>query len=114
MATFVLLHGSGQNARCWARVGALLKKRGHAVVAPDLPKRAPDWGAMIPAFAAGIGTLVMLIVIAGLGFGGPAALSHWVWTSVLRAGGWIPLRGLARRPGGRLTNASLVRAPQVP
>jgi pimeloyl-ACP methyl ester carboxylesterase len=43
MAAFVLLHGSGQNARCWARVGDLLKARGHVVVAPDLPKQAPDW-----------------------------------------------------------------------
>jgi len=44
MAEFVLIHGSGQNARCWMRVGALLTARGHDVTAPDLPKRAPDWG----------------------------------------------------------------------
>ena len=44
MAAFVLLHGSGQNAGCWARVGSLLKARGHVVAAPDLPKQAPDWG----------------------------------------------------------------------
>jgi pimeloyl-ACP methyl ester carboxylesterase len=44
MAAFVLIHGSGQNAGCWARVGALLKARGHAVAAPELPKHAPDWG----------------------------------------------------------------------
>jgi pimeloyl-ACP methyl ester carboxylesterase len=44
MAAFVLLHGSGQNAGCWARVGTLLKARGHVVVTPDLPKQALDWG----------------------------------------------------------------------
>lgn len=44
MASFVLIHGSGQNADGWARVGGLLKTRGHAVAAPDLPKRAPEWG----------------------------------------------------------------------
>jgi pimeloyl-ACP methyl ester carboxylesterase len=43
MADFVLLHGSGQNASCWSRVGSLLTARGHAVAAPDLPKHAPDW-----------------------------------------------------------------------
>jgi len=43
MAAFVLVHGSGQNAGCWARVGGLLKARGHGVAAPDLPKQAPDW-----------------------------------------------------------------------
>jgi pimeloyl-ACP methyl ester carboxylesterase len=44
MSTFVLLHGSGQNAACWERVGGLLSARGHVVATPDLPKQAPDWG----------------------------------------------------------------------
>jgi pimeloyl-ACP methyl ester carboxylesterase len=44
MAEFVLIHGSGQNARCWTRVGALLTAAGHDVVAPDLRKHAPEWG----------------------------------------------------------------------
>lgn len=44
MASFVLVHGSGQHAGCWSRVGDLLKARGHAVAAPDLPKKAPSWG----------------------------------------------------------------------
>ena len=43
MATFVLIHGSGENARCWEHVGGLLAARGHGVVAPDLPKVAPEW-----------------------------------------------------------------------
>ena len=43
MAAFLLLHGSGQNARCWDRVSGALEERGHEVVAPDLPKRAPEW-----------------------------------------------------------------------
>jgi pimeloyl-ACP methyl ester carboxylesterase len=42
-AAFVLIHGSGQSAGCWARVGSLLKARGHVVAAPDLPKQAPTW-----------------------------------------------------------------------
>jgi pimeloyl-ACP methyl ester carboxylesterase len=44
MAPFVLLHGSGQHAGCWERVGGLLEARGHVVAAPDLPKQVPDWG----------------------------------------------------------------------
>jgi pimeloyl-ACP methyl ester carboxylesterase len=44
MASFVLIHGSGQNADGWKRVGSLLSARGHSVAAPDLPKQQPDWG----------------------------------------------------------------------
>jgi len=44
MSDFVLIHGSGQNAGCWERVGGLLTAHGHEVTAPDLPKQAPDWG----------------------------------------------------------------------
>lgn len=43
MAAFVLVHGSGQNAGCWERVGDLLTTWGHVVAAPDLPKQAPSW-----------------------------------------------------------------------
>lgn len=42
MAEFVLVHGSGQNADSWSRVGRLLTARGHVVAAPDLPKQASD------------------------------------------------------------------------
>lgn len=44
MAAFVLVHGSTQNGECWAPVGGLLKRRGHAVATPELPKHEPDWG----------------------------------------------------------------------
>jgi len=43
MAAFLLLHGSGQNARCWDRVRRALEERGDRVIAPELPKHAPDW-----------------------------------------------------------------------
>jgi pimeloyl-ACP methyl ester carboxylesterase len=43
VTSFVFVHGSGQNASCWARLGAVLQDRGHAVSAPDLPKHARDW-----------------------------------------------------------------------
>jgi pimeloyl-ACP methyl ester carboxylesterase len=37
MATFVLIHGAGDVGWYWHLVGAELRKRGHDVVAPDLP-----------------------------------------------------------------------------
>ena len=43
MAAFVLIHGSGENAACWERVGRALEARGHEVAAPDLPKQQPAW-----------------------------------------------------------------------
>lgn len=64
MTAFVLVHGSGQNAGCWARVGGQLKARGHAVAAPDLPKQAPDWrfedyAAEIARAVSGLDTVVV-------------------------------------------------------
>lgn len=43
MTRFVLVHGSGQNATCWDRVAGVLRGRGYAVAAPDLPKEAAGW-----------------------------------------------------------------------
>ncbi len=43
MASFVLVHGSGQNAGCWAQLGGALAARGHVVAAPELPKNEPGW-----------------------------------------------------------------------
>jgi pimeloyl-ACP methyl ester carboxylesterase len=43
VAAFVLVHGSAQNASSWERVAEHLRARGHAVTAPDLPKKRPEW-----------------------------------------------------------------------
>lgn len=37
MATYVLIHGAGSDGWYWHLVAALLRDRGHVVVAPDLP-----------------------------------------------------------------------------
>ena len=56
MAGFLLLHGSGQSARCWERVQRPLEEKGHRVVAPELPKHMPDWS--LSDFATHIAALV--------------------------------------------------------
>jgi pimeloyl-ACP methyl ester carboxylesterase len=42
--SFLLLHGSAQNARGWDRLRSALEAGGHDVVCPELPKSAPTWG----------------------------------------------------------------------
>lgn len=37
MATYVLIHGSGDSSWYWHLLAAELRERGHDVVAPDLP-----------------------------------------------------------------------------
>ena len=37
MTTFALVHGAWHGAWCWEGLGPQLERRGHAVVAPDLP-----------------------------------------------------------------------------
>jgi len=42
MATFVLIHGSFQNASFWCHVVNGLERRGHRAVTPDLPSHGSD------------------------------------------------------------------------
>ena len=70
MASFVLIHGSGQNAGCWKRVGDLLTARGHSVAAPDLPKKAPDWGLARYAAEIALSVVDPHTVIVGHSFSG--------------------------------------------
>ena len=42
MSCFVLIHGGWHGAWCWVRVAALLERRGHRVIAPDLPAHGAD------------------------------------------------------------------------
>lgn len=43
MAGFTLIHGAGQNASAWNAVANELRRRGHVVGVPDLPKNEPTW-----------------------------------------------------------------------
>jgi pimeloyl-ACP methyl ester carboxylesterase len=42
MSTFLLIHGAWHGAWCWHKVVPRLEKRGHAVLAPDLPAMGID------------------------------------------------------------------------
>ena len=42
MSTFVLIHGGWHGGWCWYKVIPLLEKKGHTVVAPDLPSYGRD------------------------------------------------------------------------
>lgn len=53
MATFVLIHGAGDDSWYWHRVAPLLVAAGHEVVAPDLPCEDDD---------AGLGTYTDVVV----------------------------------------------------
>jgi pimeloyl-ACP methyl ester carboxylesterase len=53
MATVALVHGGGDSGWAWHRVADELRRRGHAVVAPDLPNEHDD--ADLSAYAATVG-----------------------------------------------------------
>jgi pimeloyl-ACP methyl ester carboxylesterase len=51
MATFCLIHGSGQNATAWQLLDRELTARGHEVFAPSIPTSIRDAGAAFYAEA---------------------------------------------------------------
>lgn len=71
MATYVLIHGAGDVAWYWHMLEAELRKRGHDVVAPDLPCEDDSAGLVeyADAVVAAIGDRRELIVVAQ-SFGG--------------------------------------------
>lgn len=78
MSTYVLVHGAWHGSWCWERVAALLRQRGHNVVAVDLPGRAgdlaPHHGITLAAHAAkvcgAIASLSEPVILVGHSMGG--------------------------------------------
>jgi len=71
MASFVLVHGSGQNAASWAAVADLLRGRGHDVATPELPKRTSaasieDYAGVIAAAVDAPETVVVAHSLCGV------------------------------------------------
>lgn len=66
MATFVFIHGAGSDSRDWQLVAAELRRRGHDVVAPDLPSddKSAGLAAYTDTVVAAIGDRRDLVVVA--------------------------------------------------
>jgi pimeloyl-ACP methyl ester carboxylesterase len=99
VTTFALVHGAWHGAWCWARVTPLLERRGHRVVAPDLPSEDP--AATFDDYA---GVVIRALADAG---DDVVVVGHSL------AGKTIPLVA-ARRPVRRLVYlCALIAAPGV-
>jgi pimeloyl-ACP methyl ester carboxylesterase len=102
MATFALIHGAGDVGWYWHLVEKELRRRGHAVVAPDLP--CEDDSAGLHEYADtvvdAIGDRTNLIVV-GQSFGGytAALVADRLPVEVLvLVTGMIPARGRTGSP----------------
>jgi pimeloyl-ACP methyl ester carboxylesterase len=90
MSRFVLIHGAWHGAWCWERVVPLLRERGHAVAAPDLPGHGAD---RTPWWRVTLGAYVRRTCAAAREAGGPAiAVGHSM-------GGVVISEAAAREPG---------------
>jgi pimeloyl-ACP methyl ester carboxylesterase len=71
VATFVLIHGAGDGGWAWHRLEAELRRRGHDVVAPDLPSEDDSAGLRqyADAVVEAVGDRRDLVVV-GHSFGG--------------------------------------------
>lgn len=78
MTTFALVHGAWHGAWCWKRLAGELERRGHGVVAVDLPCDDPD--ATFAGYAAvvvdALGDTGDDVVLVGHSLGGFAAMAY--------------------------------------
>ena len=97
MATFVLIHGAGDVGWYWHLVEAELRRRGHDVVAPDLP--CDDDAAGLPEYADtvvdAIGGRNDLVVVAQSfgGFTAPLVADRLPVDALVLVTGMIPAPG---------------------
>jgi pimeloyl-ACP methyl ester carboxylesterase len=97
MATYVLIHGSGDSAFYWHLLEPELRERGHDVVAPDLP--CDDESAGLAEYTAtvvdAIGDRTDLILVAQSagGFTAPLIAARLPTQLIVLVAGMIPLPG---------------------
>ena len=97
MSTFVLIHGGGDAGWYWHLVGAELQKRGHDVVAPDLPADddEAELGDYADAVVEAVGDRKNLVVV-GQSFGGftaPLVADRLEVDALVFVAGMVPAPG---------------------
>jgi pimeloyl-ACP methyl ester carboxylesterase len=101
MATFVLIHGAGDVGWYWHLVAAELRRRGHEVVAPDLPcdDDAAGLSEYADAVLEAIGDRVELVVVAQSAgaFTAPLVCERTPVELLVLIAGLIPAPGEAAR-----------------
>lgn len=97
MAAFVLLHGAGDTGWSWHLVAAELERRGHEVVAPDLPGDDPSlrFADYADAVVDAVGSRRDVVVV-GHSFGGFTAP---IVAEQLSADALVLLAGMIPAPG---------------
>ena len=97
MATYVLIHGSGDVAWYWHLVSADLERRGHDVVAVDLPceDESAGWADYADTVVSAIGDRSRLVVVAQSlgGFTAPLVCARKPADLLVFVAGMIPMPG---------------------
>jgi pimeloyl-ACP methyl ester carboxylesterase len=112
MATYVLIHGAADSGWYWHLLEAELRRRGHDVVAPDLP--CEDDSAGLPEYAdtvvEAIGDRTGLVVVAQSfgGFTAPLVCQRTPVDLLVLVAGMVPAPG--EPPGDWWANAGYERA----
>ena len=100
MTTFALIHGAWGTGWHWGEIPALLRERGHAVVAPDMPCEEPaatldDYAAVVvDALAA----TTDRVVVVGFSLGGataPLIAAHRQVSEIVYVAAILPLPGVS-------------------
>jgi pimeloyl-ACP methyl ester carboxylesterase len=97
MATYALIHGSGDSGWAWHVVERALRARGHQVAAPDLPTDRDDatWNDCVDVVVAAVGPADEVVVVghSSGGFVAPLVAER------LGAGLQVFVAGMVPRPG---------------
>lgn len=97
MVTFALIHGSGDGGWAWHLVQQALGRRGHDVVAPDLPTDRDDatWEDCVAAIAPAVAGAEDLVVVGHSSGGFVVPLAADRYDAVLQ----VFLAGMVPQPG---------------